>query len=173
MRILKRSLNIRTFSDDDMPGNCKIWHLACILLVIAALLLAPNQAISQGDSIYQDLADIDAGRKVAPDDITVARFRTLVRMLAKRFNLTEERFADISVVLKTELRKDGIDEKILNILEGFNRITSHLPVVPRDYVHWMSYYVASRGVAGWGHAETLSNFELLLETFGQLDIKPK
>jgi len=93
------------------------------------------------DTIEYKLAVVDAGTYVKPDDIVVARFRSLVSQLSTRWAETPTRIADMSVAAKQQLSKFGIDQKILGFLEGMNLIT---PVEGKGFPEYASLYVVMR-----------------------------
>ena len=76
-----------------------------------------------------------------PEDIIVARFRSLLSQLSTRWREPPTRIADMSVATKQQLRKVGVDQKILGFLEGMNLIT---PVTGRDFPEYASLYVVMR-----------------------------
>ncbi len=165
---LKRSLNITTFSNDGMPGNCQIWHLARILLVTSALLLAPTQVISQEYPYYHLLAEKDAGRSVARGDVTIVCLLTIIPILAKNLNTTETEFADQSYGVTEALRKRGIDEKLLDILEAFNDLATRFPLFPKYYPSWAEAYIDMRSTMSMSHTKALKFMEYELKTFGKI-----
>jgi hypothetical protein len=96
---------------------------------LAGLLCAPGcgsealpQSAPQQDSLEYKLATVDHGSYVAQDDVTVARFRSLLAQLSSKYAETPKRIADISVKARDTLRGKGISESILNIMEGMNQV---------------------------------------------------
>jgi hypothetical protein len=87
------------------------------------------------------LAVVDAGTYVKPEDIVVARFRSLLSQLSTRWRETPTRIADMSVAAKQQLRKVGIDQQILGFMEGMNLIT---PVAGKGFPEYTSLYIVMR-----------------------------
>lgn len=97
-----------------------------------------NQAT---DTTEYKLAVVDAGTYVSPDDIVVARFRSLLSQLSTRWAETPVRIADMSVAAKQRLRSFGIDQRALDFMEGMNLIT---PVAEKGFPEYTSLYIVMR-----------------------------
>ena len=79
----------------------------------------PSQA---QESVEYKLAVVDRGGYVAPDDVVVARFGSLLQQLGSKFGETPERIGDMTVACRNSLREKGVSESIVNIMEGMNRV---------------------------------------------------
>src|SRR5262245_6659508 len=74
------------------------------------------------ERIEYKLAVVDRGGYVAPDDLVVARFRSLLEQLSTKWRDTPQRLAEMSVKGRNLLRDKGVAESILNIMEGMNQV---------------------------------------------------
>ncbi len=70
----------------------------------------------------QKLATIDAGGYVAGDDVVVARFRSLLRQLDEAYAEDEEQIGNMTIVARDLMRKEGVEESLLNIMEAMNQL---------------------------------------------------
>jgi hypothetical protein len=101
------------------------------------------------NSVEYKLAVVDKGGYVSPDDVAVARFRSLLQQLDSKFNETPERIADMSVAGRNTLRDKGISESILNIMEGMNQVLdapllSSTGVNKQEYADYLALYIVQR-----------------------------
>ena len=69
-----------------------------------------------GDSLEYQLATINAAGYVSRDDITVARFRSLLDQLSTTYIENKQQIADMSVKAQQLLKKEGVKESLLNIM---------------------------------------------------------
>jgi hypothetical protein len=115
-------------------------------------------------SIENKLATVDRGTYVAPDDIAVARFRSLLHQLSTKYGETPLRIADMSVTGRKLLREKGVDESIQNLMEGMNQILDR-PMGNQKYAEYLSMYVMLRN-AGKTHPEAIGNLSGALHELG-------
>lgn len=104
--------------------------IAAALLVTALIVIGastggtgPSSRPDGEKSAGYKLAVIDAGRPLAEDAITVRRAETLLDSLASKCRESRERIADMAVVARDELRRKGIDQKLLTILRNTDYAT--------------------------------------------------
>jgi len=131
--------------------------LAFCLLMKSSLLYAAEEPLEY------NLAEIDAGGYIAKDHITVARFRSLLRQLPKHYTESPERIADLTVWAQGSLKKEGMKESLLNIMEGMNQI--FIKKQKERYEQFIAAYVTFR-TTGKTHAETVSSLIAVVEGFG-------
>src|SRR5262249_40276114 len=74
------------------------------------------------EPIEYKLAVIEAGGAVPKDDPTVARFRSLLTQLSSSYIETPQRIANLTVWAQKELRKEGVQESLPNIMEGMSQV---------------------------------------------------
>jgi len=108
-------------------------------LVFLSLSLIGN-IVNADYSIEYKLAVIDAGGFVPKDDLTVARFRSLLNQLSRTYVENKQQIADMTVTAQKLLRKDGVDESLLNIMEGLNQLFSK-PLGNQKYAEYAVAYV--------------------------------
>ncbi len=102
---------------------------------------AARQSVSE--SLEYNLALINAGGYVSSDDITIARFRYLLEVLAGKTKNSKQQIADMSVFSVEKLRKEyGLKVRLLDLMEGVNR---DIPEGAKaDYAEVLSVYVHLR-----------------------------
>ena len=96
-------------------------HSPLSALFIAIVLCVLNTAHAD-ESLEYKLATINARGYVSKDHITVARFRSLLDQLSSTYVENKQQIADMSVTAQEMLKKDGIEENLLNIMEGLNQL---------------------------------------------------
>lgn len=129
-----------------VPRFIAIVTLPFLLSVVSAASAPVSDIRSVGPNVQTDtieykLAVVDAGTYVKPDDLVVARFRSLLSQLETRWRESTTRVADMSVATKNQLRKVGVDQKILGFMEGMNSIK---PVAGKGFAEYAAFYVTIR-----------------------------
>lgn len=133
---------------------------AAALLILTALF-APSV---EAGSLEHDLAVINAKGYVADDDITIKRFRALLRQLDATFPEDQQQIADKSVWAINRLEEDGIDQSLLELMEGMNQLFSR-PVKNQEYASYLASYLTIR-LAGKSHAECVEGLKALIHGLG-------
>ena len=117
------------------PGRLAVVIVVAVILGIAVIASLtdgggdggggePGTAPGDGQSIEYKLAVVNAGRDISEDDITVARFRTLLDRLEVKCLNGRQHLADMAVAARDLLREQGIDRKPLAIMEFVDQETS-------------------------------------------------
>lgn len=135
-----------------------------LMMFITITLLLPTSPLLAEESLEYKLAIINAGGYVPKDHITVARFRSLLRQLSDTYIENRQQIADMTVTAQKMLRKEGIQENLLNIMEGMNRLFSK-PVENQKYAEYVVAYVTLRE-KGQSHSQAVSGLKAILETLG-------
>src|SRR6266567_1881217 len=86
---------------------------ALVVLFASLWLLA-----AVDDPLEYQLAARDAGGTIPRDHITVARFRSLLRQLPATYIESAEELAARTIEAQDTLRAEGIEERLLTIMEG-------------------------------------------------------
>jgi hypothetical protein len=133
------------------------------LLLILSLLSTLTTAFASESLEYQ-LATINASGYVSKDHITVARFRSLLNQLSVTFVEDKQQIADMSVSAQNLLKKEGIQESLINIMEGMNQLFS-IKIENQKYAEYTAGYVTLRG-QGQSHAVAIDSLQEFLRTFG-------
>ena len=135
--------------------------LKSLSLVLILVVFSGVCANAQEDKpIEYRLAVINAKGYVSEDHITVARFRSLLNQLSSTFTEDEEQIADITVYSQKILKKYGIEESPLNIMEGLNKISSSR-TPKQKYAEYVQVYMILRH-KGYAHSEAISEFRSML-----------
>lgn len=111
-------------------------YLTCMLLVLLSgcgdsgkmsALQAENTQLKKQlqeftepkpQTLYEKFASISAGKPIPSSDTSVARSEYLIKSAAKKFNISEEKVANIAVLIAQKLRSEQIDANPLHFLEG-------------------------------------------------------
>jgi hypothetical protein len=133
---------------------------AASLLILTALC-APSL---KAESLEHDLAVINAKGYVADDDITIKRFRALLRQLDATFPENQQQIADSSVWAIDKLKEDGIDQNLLALMEGMNQLFSR-PIKNQDYRSYLASYLTIR-LKGFSHAECIDGLKAMIHGLG-------
>jgi hypothetical protein len=134
-------------------------HHAVAFSLLVVFFACPIPADAAEPLDYQ-LACVDAGELVSHDDITVARFRSLLSQLSGKYVESPQQIADISVKAKQLLRDEGISEKMLNMMEGLNQVlTQQMP--NQRYAEYVATYVTMRK-NGNSHGASIEGMRALL-----------
>ena len=94
--------------------------ITCVGVLLAPTLAAAMQRVSvdvENAELFEKLAVIDEGTSYV-DQIKLNRYRYLLEELDKKLAATDQEIADMSVVTVREVKKKGVDAKILNVLEA-------------------------------------------------------
>lgn len=138
--------------------------LSIIVPVLALLLIFSSDEARGDDPIEYQLAVIDAGDYVPRDHITVKRFRSLLKQLDATYVENRQQIGDMTVTAQRLLREEGIDEKLLNIMEGLNRLFSK-PLENQKYAEYSVMYITLRE-KGYSHGEAIDSLKAILESMG-------
>lgn len=125
---------------------------------------APNTgstSINESVPIEHQLATINAGGYVSKDHISIARFCSLLNQLSSTYIDDKQPIADMSVKAKEILRENGIEESLLNIMEGMNQIFSR-KIGNQKYAEYIAAYIALR-VKGQSHTEAIRGLQAILQ----------
>ncbi len=135
--------------------------LPCLLMLS---LLSPLTAAHASVSIEYMLATINAGGYVSKDDVTVARFRSLLNQLSTTFVEDEQQIGDISVKVQNLLKQDGIQESLINIMEGMNQLFFR-KIDNQKYATYTAIYLTMRN-KGSSHTEAIRAIQAILRGLG-------
>jgi hypothetical protein len=95
------------------------------VLLLAAISIwggnTPTHTIKQ-ESLEYRLAVINTGGNISENDATIARFRSLLTQLSQNYIEDTLQIANMSVIIRDRLSANGIDESLLNIMEGLNQL---------------------------------------------------
>lgn len=118
---------------------------------------AITQNVSPAETVRETeeymLAVNNAGHYVSKEDITVARFRSLLEQLSNTYVENKKQIADMSVAARNLIRKDGVEETILNIMEGMNQVFPR-KIDNQKYSEYIAAYATLR-VQGKSHDQAI------------------
>jgi hypothetical protein len=116
------------------------------------------------DSLEYQLATINAKGYVSKDHITVARFGRLLSHLSLTYVEDKQQIADMSVTAQQLLRRNGIEEDLLKIMEGLNQLFPR-KIENQKYAEYSAAYITLRD-KGQSHTEAIKGLKTILQGFG-------
>jgi hypothetical protein len=135
-----------------------------ILTVICCSLMFSQNAICSNKSIEYQLATINAGKFIPENHVTVARFRNLLEQMSAKFVENKQQIADYSVFAVTDLKKNGLVENLLNLMEDLNRLF-YLKNQGVKYSETVALYLTSRE-KGMTHQDAVQGIKEIYSAFG-------
>ena len=115
-------------------------------------------------SLGYKLAVIETGKYYSESDLKVKRYNSLINLLSGKYVENKQQIADKTVTAKQILTENGIDENMINIMEGMNKIYD-LNNSYRKYGEYSSCYLIFR-INGYNHDKSLSLLQESINTFG-------
>ena len=140
------------------------------VIIFISVFMGEDNDTEQVKQVFSDkpieykLAIINAGGYIDEDDITVNRFRSLLEQLSHTYIENRQQVADMTVTAKELLRKEGIKENLLNIMEGMNQLFSQ-PIENQEYAKYAAMYVTLRR-NGRSHSQAIGDIRAILEVLG-------
>ncbi len=116
----------------------------------------------QEESLEFMLATLDSGTVISSDNISVARFRSLLDQLDPKFVENRQQITDMTVAVRASLRKDGVSESLLNIMDGMNTVM-FVTMENQKYAEYASSYIVLR-TQGQTHAQAVSGLRAIIQT---------
>jgi hypothetical protein len=132
--------------------------------VLAFVLMGLLVTVQAKEPLEYQLASLNAKSMVASDHITVARFRSLLIQLDAFYVENQQDIGDMSVKAQQIMKKDGIDESLLNIMEGLNQVFV-TKVENQRYAEYAAAYVTLRN-SGQSHRQAISGLQGLMRRLG-------
>lgn len=132
--------------------------------VLAFVLLGTLNTAQAKEPIEYQLATLNAQGYVSRDHITVARFRSLLSQLSSTYIEGQQQIADLSVKAQQLMKNDGVDESLLNIMEGLNQLFS-TKIENQKYAEYAAAYVTLRS-KGQSHSQAIGGLKALLRRMG-------
>jgi len=127
--------------------------------VFCLLFLLP--AYSEETKLEYKLAVINAGGYVSENHVTVARFRSLLNQLSNTYVENRQQIADSSVKAQEMLKDKGIEESLLNIMEGMNQLFLR-KIENQKYSEYVVAYIVLRN-KGESHREAIEGLKALIQ----------
>ena len=130
------------------------------LILLMSMLIASSGIAG---SLEYKLAVID-GVATSESDVSVARFRSLLKQLSYTFVENKQQIADMTVKARNRLRDAGVRQDLLGIMEGVNQLFSSR-VDNQEYAEYVAVYVVLRK-RGQSHTAALSGLRSMLDALG-------
>lgn len=125
-----------------------------ILIFTAILLVNSSFAQNKNESVATQLSVIDNGAYVGSKSQIVSKYKIVLSSLTKKFKLKEIEIGDQSAYTKQTLSEEyGIEEAILNIMEGLDEISDN-KMGKTKYSECLGYYVLARS-KGYTHGQAI------------------
>jgi hypothetical protein len=93
-------------------------------------------------------------------DVQTARFRSLLSQLTEKFVESEKEISDMTVKAQDLMKKEGIAESLVSIMEGMNQIFA-AKVANQEYKQYVAAYVTLRS-QGQSHDQAVSGLRALI-----------
>jgi len=116
-------------------------------------------------SLEYKLACLNKGYRVSESDITITRFKSLLKQLSYTFIEDKKDIADYSVkALQILKEKYGVEQNLLQFMEGMNKLFSR-KIENQKYLEYSTMYLTLRG-KGQSHVEAIEGIKALLQSLG-------
>ena len=138
----------------------KVAVLAALFVFLITLITLTAVVHAAGESMEYKLACLDGkcGNKMVE-----ARFSSLLRQLSSTFAENQAQIADMTVMAQNLLKKEGISESLLTIMEGMNQLFS--TTTGLKYSEYVAAYVTLR-TKGQSHTDAIVGLKELLRAMG-------
>ena len=104
------------------------------------------------------LAVISTGGYVRENDAIIDRFRSLLDQLSQNYVEDPQQIANMSVIVRNQVKANGTDESLLNIMEGLNRLIWPQDSGKRRYSEFAFAYAGLRN-KGLTHGEAIERLQ--------------
>lgn len=117
----------------------------------------PTNLIKREPLEYR-LAVISTGGYVRKNDAIIDRFRSLLDELSQNYIEDPQQIANMSVIVRDQMKANGIDESLLNLMEGLNQLLWPQDSGKRRYCEFAFAYVGLRN-DGLTHGEAIERLQ--------------
>jgi len=124
-----------------------------LLAFVIIVLLGTQNTVQANESLEYKLACINSGGYVARDHISVNRIRSLLNQLSTTYVENRQEIGDMSAYVQKQLKKNGVEEGVLNIMEDLNQFSVG-KVGSQKYTNYATAYLILR-VQGQSRAQTI------------------
>ena len=136
-------------------------------MMVLILLIAGCNCDSDGGTattIEHKLAVINAGHYVEENSTTVSQFRNLLHSLSAKYTEDRQQIADMLVTAQNILRDAGIEETLLNIMQGMYKVLSS-PIEKQSFAEYAAAYTTLRK-KGFSHDDAIQGISEILQSRG-------
>jgi len=112
---------------------------------------------------YQ-LAVINKKDSVQKNDAIIDRFRSLLEQLSQKYIEDPQKITNMSVIVRDQMKAKGIDESLVNIMEGMNQLLWPLEFEKRRYAEYAYAYVSLRN-KGFTHRESIDRLQYIINGY--------
>ena len=120
--------------------------------------------LKDNESMEYMLASINAGHYLSRENPSIKKFKNLLGKLDAKFIENETQIGDISVSTKFQLRDAGIQESLLNIMEGMNQLFSSTQK-DINYAEYAMLYMGLRKKE-YSHNNAIKGLKVLIQAKG-------
>ena len=139
-------------------GIAIFWALLLVLIGIWGRN-TPTNSIKE-ESLEYRLAIINTGGNISERDATIDRFRSLLSQLSDNYIEDAQQIADMSVIIRDRLCSNGINESLLNIMEGLNQVILPQGSQKNRYTEYAFAYAGLRN-KGLSHRDAIEALQSL------------
>ena len=114
--------------------------------------------IFKSEPLEYRLAVISTGGFVREDDIIIERFRSILDQLSQNYAEDPQQIANMSVIVRDRMKATGVNESLLNIMEGLNQLLWPQDSGKRRYSEFAFAYAGLRN-KGLSHGEAIESLQ--------------
>jgi len=143
------------------------WIAASWAIMLAIIGIWSGQTsvgLITNEPLEYRLAVISTKGYVRQDDVIVTRFRSLLDELSQNYVEDPQQIANMSVIVRNKLKGYGIQESLLNIMEGLNQILCPLDSQKRRYSEYAFAYAGLRN-EGLTHQDAIERLQAIVSGY--------
>ena len=168
--ILKRPLrtdkslrSVQSFKSDK-PLKCLALFWAILLALISIWGgKCPTNTI-KSESLDYRLAVIDTGSFVIEGDPIIKRFDSVLDQLSYNYVEDRQQIANISIIICDKMKSNGIDESLLDIMDGLNKLIWPQDFKKRRYSEYLITYASLRN-NGLSKQEAIETLQAIINDY--------
>jgi hypothetical protein len=135
--------------------------LNVFVFVVMIFIYPLNFSYANNEPLEYQLALLDSDESGSRDELVAARFKSLLNQLTELYIEDREDIAHTTFAAKKMLKERGIEEKMLNIMEGINSIF-YQKVENQKYKEYVAAYVTVRA-KGMSHQDAIKGLKDIIK----------
>lgn len=173
--ILYQYIPNRPLRTDKPLKNTKTFrfnkHLKSLALFWAILLASisiwggkcPTNTI-KSESLEYRLAVVNTESFVIEGDPVIGRFSSLLDQLSNNYVEDRQQIANISIIICDKMKSNGIDESLLDIMDGLNKLIWPQDFKKRRYSEYLITYASLRN-KGLNKQEAIETLQAMINDY--------
>ena len=135
-----------------------LWTLILVVIAIWGGKSFTNTIYQKRDPLEYRLAVMNTRGCIAENDVNVARFSVVLDNLSQSCIEDRQQIANISVIVHDKVRASGINEPLLNIMEGLSQLLWPDSLKKGRYSEYAFAYVGLRNI-GLSHKDAIEQLK--------------